>query len=89
MSVVPRVSAFYGIVIYIYWRDHEPAHFHAQYGAQEALIVVEDGRLYAGSLPARALRLVRQWRRFHVDDLERAWHAASRHEDPGTIEPLP
>jgi hypothetical protein len=86
---VPRISAFYGIVIYIYWRDHEPAHFHAVYGEHEGLIVIADGRVYAGWLPRRALRLIRMWRRLHVDELERAWEAASRREDPGTIDPLP
>jgi len=89
MSLVPRISAFYGIVIYTYWRDHEPPHFHARYGEQEALVVIEDGEVYAGSLAPRALRLVREWRRLHTADLDRAWQAAYRREDPGTIEPLP
>ena len=86
---MPRISAFYGVVIYMYWRDHDPPHFHAEYGEHQALILVADGRIYAGSLPRRALRLVREWRRLHVDELERAWEAALRREDPGTIEPLP
>lgn len=33
---MPRLSAFYGVVIYMYWRDHSPPHFHAEYGDQEA-----------------------------------------------------
>ncbi|HEY5165203.1 MAG TPA: DUF4160 domain-containing protein [Acidimicrobiia bacterium] len=86
---VPRISAFYGVVIYIYWRDHAPPHFHAEYADQEALIVIGDGHLYAGSLPPRALRLIAEWRRLHLDELQQAWELASRHEDPGTIEPLP
>ena len=86
---MPRLSAFYGLVIYLYWRDHQPPHFHAEYGEHEALIVIADGRVYAGSLPPRALRLVREWRRLHVEELERAWELAALREDPGTIEPLP
>lgn len=86
---MPQLSAFYGIVIYMYWRDHPPAHFHAVYGDHEALIVIADGRIYAGSLPPRALRMIRDWRRLHADDLQRAWDRASRREDPGTIAPLP
>ena len=86
---MPRLSAFYGLVIYMYWRDHQPPHFHAEYGEHEALIVIADGRVYAGSLPPRALRLVREWRRLHVEELGRAWELAALREDPGTIEPLP
>lgn len=86
---MPRISAFYGLVIYMYWRDHPPPHFHAEYGDQDALIGIGDGRVYAGSLPPRALRLVRQWRQLHLDELLHAWEQASAHEDPGSIEPLP
>ncbi len=86
---MPRLSAFYGLVIYIYSRDHAPPHFHAEYGEAEALIVISDGRVYAGSLPPRALRMVRTWRRLHVAELETAWELAASHKDPGTIDPLP
>jgi len=86
---VPRLSAFYGLVVYMYWRDHGPPHFHVEYGEEEALIVIADGHVYAGSLPRRALRLVREWRRLHEDELRRVWERAARHEDPGSIDPLP
>jgi hypothetical protein len=58
---VPRISAFYGIVIEMYFGDHPPPHFHARYGGDVALIVIATGDVYAGSLPPRALRLVREW----------------------------
>lgn len=86
---MPRLSAFYGLVIYMYWRDHNPPHFHAEYGEHEALITIDDGLVFAGHLPPRALRLVRQWRRLHVEELQRAWELATVRHDPGTIEPLP
>lgn len=86
---VPRLSAFYGVVVYMYWRDHGPPHFHAEYGDREALFAIRDGHVYAGSLPPRAVRLVRAWRLLHLDELQQAWELASRHEQPGTIEPLP
>ena len=86
---MPRISAFYGIVIYLYWRDHNPPHFHAEYGEDQALILISNGGLLAGSLPPRALRLVRVWLGIHRDEIQRAWTRVFRHEDPGTIEPLP
>lgn len=33
---MPRVSAFYRIVIAMYFDDHPPPHFHARYGEHEA-----------------------------------------------------
>lgn len=86
---MPRVSAFYGIVIRIHTGDHPPPHFHAEYGEHEALIRIEDGSIYAGSLPRRALRLVGTWRSLHVEELRDAWNRAASQQHPGSIEPLP
>lgn len=44
---MPKISRFFGIVIYMNWRNHPPAHFHAVYGEHEALMTF-DGRVYAG-----------------------------------------
>lgn len=86
---MPRVSAFYGIVMWIYSNDHPPPHFHATYGEHEVLIRIVDDSTYSGSLPRRALRLVRTWRSLHVDELQPAWNRAMGKQDPRTIEPLP
>ena len=37
---MPRISEFYGIVIYMYYSDHAPPHFHAIYGQFEAEILI-------------------------------------------------
>lgn len=66
---MPRISEFYGIVIEMYFDDHPPPHFHARYGGDEAVLVIATGGLLAGSLPPRALRLVREWLREHRDEL--------------------
>jgi len=42
---MPRISRFYGILIYMYYRDHPPPHFHALYGDHEALIDILTGEL--------------------------------------------
>ena len=86
---MPRLSYFYGIAIYIYWDDHNPSHYHAIYGEHEAWIVIADASVLQGSLPRRALRLVRTWHRLHHGDLEEAWARARANQAPGTIEPLP
>jgi hypothetical protein len=51
---VPRISDFYGIAIYMYYRDHAPRHFHAIYGESEATISIETAEMLEGRLPRRA-----------------------------------
>lgn len=89
MGRVPKISAFYGIVIEMYFGDHPPPHFHARYAGDEALIVIETGEVYAGSLPARALKLVREWLELHRADLLANWALAEQLEPTVPVAPLP
>lgn len=86
---MPRISAFYGIVIAMYYRDHGPPHFHAIYGEYEAQIVIDTLEPLGGSLPPRALRLVREWAELHRPELEENWRKAEAHLPLDTIAPLP
>lgn len=61
---MPRISSFYGIVIWMYWNDRNPPHFHATYGEFEILIRITDLSLYSGSIPSRAFGLVMEWASF-------------------------
>ncbi|MGI8673742.1 MAG: DUF4160 domain-containing protein [Thermoleophilaceae bacterium] len=85
---MPRVSEFYGIVIEMYYGDHPPPHFHARYADESAKIEISTGALIAGSLPGRALRLVREWSQEHRGELRTNWARAVGHERPQPIEPL-
>jgi len=86
---MPRISSFYGISIWMYWNEghHSRPHFHARY-AGEAASVDFDGELIAGSLPRRALVLVRDWARLHHTELSANWERARRDEALETIDPL-
>ena len=75
---MPTVSWFYGIAVAMYYNDHNPPHFHAQYGQSKAVIGIADGRIIAGSLPPTALRLVSEWALVHKLDLENNWARARR-----------
>ena len=86
---MPRISAFYGVVIYIYAREHGVPHFHARHDEREAVVEIATGRVLVGGLPPRMLRLVQQWAGLHRDELLEAWNRAAAGEPPGTIEPLP
>ncbi|MDP3971738.1 MAG: DUF4160 domain-containing protein [Candidatus Nanopelagicales bacterium] len=85
---MPELCSFYGIRITLYFGDHAPAHFHAQYGDQVANVRIDNGETLCGSLPKRAARLVEQWRTQHAEDLAAAWDRVQRNELPGKIEPL-
>ena len=86
---MPEISRFYGIVVRMFFNDHAPPHFHAYYGSDEAIFVIETFSLIAGHLPARATGLVVEWASQHQDELMNAWKRARRFEDPGRIDPLP
>jgi hypothetical protein len=85
---MPRISSFYGIDIYMYYRDHPPPHFHAQYGGTEAEIEIESLAIIAGDLPNRAEGLVVEWAEKHREELQTNWERARQHKPLHEITPL-
>ncbi|HKN89047.1 MAG TPA: DUF4160 domain-containing protein [Acidimicrobiia bacterium] len=85
---MPRLTEFYGIIVSMYWRDHQPPHFHAGYAGEEAQVRIDDGTFMAGSLPRTAARLVREWIGLHGDELMANWHRAQAMEPLVAIDPL-
>ena len=73
---MPRISTFYGIAIYLYYRDHAPPQFHAIYGEFEAEVAIETAEVLDGRLPRRARPLVTDWAVAHRDELRQAWALA-------------
>jgi len=84
---MPVISIFLGIIILMYWRDHNPPHFHAKYGDYEILVSLE-GQIMEGRFPKRALRLVLEWMDMHRDELMLNWVKASHGEPLMAIPPL-
>lgn len=60
----------------MYFNDHEPSHFHAEYGEFEALIEIETLAVLRGDLPRRALALVLEWAALHRQELRADWDRA-------------
>ena len=85
---MPELSRFFGIVIRVFYSDHEPAHFHAIYGEHEVLIEVETLSVFRGSLPRRAVALVLEWAALHRSELLDDWRRARSGEKLNEIEPL-
>lgn len=85
---MPRIAEFYGIAIYMYFRDHNPPHFHAIYGEYEAEVEISTGDVLKGSLPKRAERLVREWHSERRNELIHDWELARRQKPLKQITPL-
>lgn len=84
---MPEISRFLGIVIRMFYRDHAPPHFHAEYGDYEITVEIETG-VVEGRFPKRALRAVLEWADIHRDDLLADWHLARLEQPLNQIKPL-
>jgi len=85
---MPEICRFLGIVITMYYKEHQPSHFHAKYAGQRASFTISDLRLLEGKLPKRVISLVLEWAFEHRDELQENWEYAQRHEDLKKIDPL-
>lgn len=84
---MPELSRFLGIVIYMYYQDHAPAHFHAEYGEFEITLEIESG-VVTGKFPRRALNLVLEWYTLHKNELAENWQLARQKLPLKPISPL-
>ncbi len=86
---MPEISRFYGIVVRMFFNDHSPPHFHAQYGEYEVVVTIESRAVIAGELPPRAMGLVAEWASQHQAELREYWELARALEPLAKIDPLP
>ncbi|PIE86116.1 MAG: transcriptional regulator [Bacteroidia bacterium] len=84
---MPEISRFYGIIIRMFFNDHNPPHFHAIYQDYEAIIHIENG-VIKGEMPRRALNLIYDWLDMHKDELLNNWKLLQEKGEFNTIEPL-
>ncbi|MEE9616171.1 MAG: DUF4160 domain-containing protein [Anaerolineae bacterium] len=66
---MPRISEFFGIAIYLYYKDHAPLHFHAIYAQYDAAVGIDPIEILKGNLPRRAQSLVFEWAAKYQDEL--------------------
>lgn len=84
---MPIISKFFGILIYMYWRDHSPPHFHALYGDDEVTVEIKTGKVN-GLMSKRAIKLIQEWRKLHEKELLRDWKLAQQKKALSAIKPL-
>jgi len=73
---MPIISIFFGIVIRINFRDHNPPHLHADHGGREATFDIRTGAMMEGSLPRSAVRRVQLWIALNREALLANWDLA-------------
>lgn len=88
---MPSISMFYGIIIYLYFKDnkqHKKPHIHAKYQENEVIIAIPDGEILDGNIPNSKMKLLQAWIELHKDELIADWELAVSGQQPYKIEPL-
>ena len=85
---MPVIAMFYGIIIRMFYDDHNPPHFHVEFGDKRAKIDFR-GNILIGDLGSKtALRLVREWIDLHQTELMEDWELARDNKKIKKITPL-
>ena len=82
------ISVFFGIRVTMYYDDHNPPHFHAEYNDQKVLVDILKGRVLRGAFPSRQLKFVLAWTEIHKDELMQNWELAKDDLPLNKIAPL-
>ena len=85
---MPEISRFLGIIIRMYWSEHNPPHFHAVYNDYEAEIEISTLNVKNGKLPAKVLGLVLEWAEIHQSELLANWNTLQTTKEYQKINPL-
>ena len=85
---MPELSRFLGIVVYMLFNDHNPPHFHAEYGEYKAAITINDLALLKGNLPSRIHGYVIEWASMHKQELLENWNMGQAEGKYFKIDPL-
>jgi hypothetical protein len=84
---MPELSRFLGIIIFMNFNDHNPPHFHANYGSFQISVEIKSG-IVEGKFPKRALNLVLEWYEIHKDELMDNWNSIIKTGEYKKISPL-
>jgi hypothetical protein len=88
---MPTISAFYGILVLMFFRDnrqHHAPHIHARYQGEEVVLSITDGEVLTGSVPPKQLKMLQAWIAIHQEELMVDWNLAVNGEEPFRIAPL-
>ena len=87
VGAMPEISRFFGIIVAMFHRDHNPPHIHAFHGEYHITVEVRTGAV-TGSFPPRALGLLLEWIHVHRMELLENWERAQAGQSVRPIAPL-
>lgn len=85
---MPEISRFFGIAIKMFYGEHMPPHFHAEYNEYKAVFEIRTLSVISGSLPPRVLGMVIEWASEHQQELLDLWERAANHQPLHKLPPL-
>jgi len=85
---MPVLSRFYGIIIRMFFDEHLPSHFHAEYGEYELVVGISPINILKGKAPKRVQSMVLEWAALHQVELLEDWQLCQTQRQPRSIEPL-
>lgn len=85
---MPEICRFFGMVVFMFYNDHPPPHFHVRYGDQRAIIDIRTLAVLQGRLTPKALALVTEWAALHQGELLAVWDQARTGQPLARIAPL-
>ena len=77
---MPEICRFLGIVITMYFEEHDPPHFHVRYNEHRASMDIKTLNLIASALPAKVRGLVEEWAEQHQQELLEMWQSQDFHK---------
>ncbi len=86
--LMPIICRFFGIIVRMFFNEHAPPHFHAEYGAYRVVIDIRQLEVIEGKFPRRALNLVLDWAELHQTELLQNWERCQAHQQPIELPPL-
>ena len=85
---MPEISRFFGIIIRMFYDEHAPPHFHAEYSGKKAVFDFQ-GNIIKGNLKSKtATKLVREWVDLRGSELEENWKLVMESKEMKKIKPL-
>jgi Domain of unknown function (DUF4160) len=81
---MPEICRFLGIVISMYFNEHNPPHFHVRYNEYRAVMDIRTLNVLDGQMPAKVRGLVEEWAELNRQELLSMWNSKEIHK----LEPL-
>ena len=74
---MPTYFVIAGVKIELYFKDHNPPHFHAIFAEYDAIIEIQTARVIGGALPPVKRKIILKWAKENKQVLLAIWDSLS------------